>query len=78
MNNIYKEVLDLITKSYYMNDEVFAQECTKLFNSIPANVHINLVALQKVISNKVFAYCKLNKIDIANYDGPLHYRIFKV
>lgn len=78
MENFYKELSDLTSKAYEMNDEQLAEKCNMLFKKIPADTTVNTASLNRIIAKRVVTYCKLNNIPVELYNGPLPYKQFKI
>lgn len=75
---VFKELADLVTKSYDMTDELLAEEISKVVSKMPPNLLVHTAALQRVVNKRILSHCRLTNTKPEDYSGPLPFQIFKI
>ena len=75
----WEEMMDfLVINQEKYNDEQWAERFELACQEIPATLEVTHTGCNKVITERVLAYCKKKGVDIKDYDGPLPYRAYKI
>ena len=60
------------------NDEQWAERFQLACAEIPVNTEVTHAGCNKIITERVLAYCKEKNINLEEYDGPMPYRHFTI
>jgi len=75
----YFEMMNfLVINHKQYNDQQWAERFQLACAEIPFGTEVTHAGSNKIITERVLAYCKAKKIHHDDYDGPLPYRSFTI
>ena len=78
MENYISELNVICANEHLYTDKEFAHKLDLAYERIPKNVLLNHMWTNNIVTRRVQEYCKYNKLELKDYNGPLPFRMFVI